>query len=89
MLADSFNDTNVKNPIKQTIVSYFKGKGLFEDLSDTQITKIANQFGNLTVQRQVEAEAKKIDKKELADIVADSIETTIENPNDYKAILVI
>ncbi|MHA2039143.1 MAG: hypothetical protein ACW98X_22175 [Promethearchaeota archaeon] len=86
MLADSFNDTNVKNPIKQTIVSYFKGKGLFEDLSDTQITKIADQFGNLTVQRQVEAEARKVDKKELADIVADSIETTIENPNDYKAI---
>ena len=86
MLADNFNDANIKNPITSAITSYFRGKGLFEDLTDKQIGDIARQFGNVTVQRQVEAEAKKVDSNELAAIVSEAFERTIENPNDYKAI---
>jgi hypothetical protein len=86
MLADSFNDTNVKNPITNAITGYFRGKGLFKDLTDKQIGDIARQFNKPAVQRQVEAEAKKVDNNELAAIVSEAFERVVENQNDYKAI---
>ena len=89
MLANSFNDTNIKNPITSAIISYFRGKGLFEDLTDKQIGEIARQFGNVTVQRQAKAEAKKVDSNELAAIISEAFERTIENPNDYKIVELI
>ncbi len=94
MLADNIANSKYLNKAGKTsalrvaIDSYFD-ESQFDDLTQEQISQIARDFGGLTktvFQKQFVAESKVLNEQQLANLIAESIESKIENQADYKEI---
>ena len=94
MLADNIANSKYLNKAGKTsalrvaIDSYFD-ESQFEDLTQEQISQIARDFGSLSktvFQKQFIAESKVLNEQQLANLIAESIESKIENQADYKEI---
>ena len=94
MLADNIANSKYLNKAGKTsalrvaIDSYFD-ESQFEDLTQEQISQIARDFGGLTktvFQKQFIAESEFLNEQQLANLIAESIESKIENQADYKEI---
>ena len=94
MLADNIanskylNNKGKTSAVRVTIEEYFTDSE-FSDLTTKDISQIARDFGGLNklvFQKQFAAESKILNEEQLANLIAESIESKIENQADYKEI---
>ena len=94
MLADNIanskylNNKGKTSAVRATIEEYFT-ESEFSDLTTKDISQIARDFGGLNklvFQKQFAAESKILNEEQLANLIAESIESKIENQADYKEI---
>tara|TARA_R100000700_G_scaffold40757_1_gene57515 strand:+ start:13335 stop:22820 length:9486 start_codon:yes stop_codon:yes gene_type:complete len=83
---DFITKTGETNAVAATIKMHFYPSEIyFNDISNAELSKIANEFYGPTQKKQVKAEAQKITEIELADIISDALINDVMLSTNYKA----